>query len=259
MSMEIPVISAQTKKVMHNPKTDPKVRKPASTTHPAGRASASTAMIEACDRLGQKLDEVADLFREQIEAWWQIQPPESAHPAARENADHRVAAAPAAERPFPAEQRPPEPRAETGKGQPEDLAAPPSVSTAQAEPGREQRRDSATNQGSETGAQAAPAPPRDAGAWDQDEPQDAPEAPDLTATAAGASHLVDTLARTGGGWPEQAAGVQQALESIMAYLENQAATAAPTVDVAGIMSRLKDLEEQQQTLQSQFNVNRWGP
>ena len=68
--------------------------------------------------------------------------------------------------------------------------------------------------------------------------------------------MADTLAGSGQSWPEQAAGVQQALESIMAYLENQAATAAPKVDVAGILGRLSDLEEQQKNLQSQFNNNR---
>jgi hypothetical protein len=53
--------------------------------------------------------------------------------------------------------------------------------------------------------------------------------------------------------------MQQALEAIMAHLESQAASATLKVDVADIMSRLRDLEEQQQSLQSQFGNNRWGP
>jgi hypothetical protein len=68
--------------------------------------------------------------------------------------------------------------------------------------------------------------------------------------------LAETLSRSGGGWTEQADGVPQALEAIMAYLENQAANAAPKFDPAGIMSRLSALEEQQKDLQSQFNTNR---
>ena len=77
--------------------------------------------------------------------------------------------------------------------------------------------------------------------------------------AADVSRLIDTLSRSRDRWQEQAAGTRQALEAIMSHLESQAANAAPKVDVAGIMSRLRDLEVQLQNLQTQFNTNRLGP
>jgi hypothetical protein len=81
----------------------------------------------------------------------------------------------------------------------------------------------------------------------------------MAAAAENARRLVDTLSRSRDGWPEQAASLQQSLEAIMDFLEGQAGAAAPKVDAAEIMSRLRNLEEEQQNLQSQFNNNRWGP
>jgi hypothetical protein len=194
-------------KIMTNPKTDHKNGKPTTTAHssrrdssapPERQTSASATMIEACDRLSLKFDEVAGLFGEQMEAWRQLRPPALSRPAPRKNAVHRDAAA----------TLPPAPASE------------------------------------------------DAGARGQDEPPGAPAEDGLAAMAGDAHRLVDTLSRAGGGWPEQAAGVGQALEAMMAYLEKQAATAAPKVDADGIMSRLRDLEERQQNLQSQFNASR---
>jgi hypothetical protein len=200
---------------MTNPKTEHKIRKPTATTHPIRPApvaaperppSASANMIEAFDRLGQKLDEVAGLFREQVEVWRQIRPP-------------AAQAGPAAEPRF----------------RYIETATPAPAATPQTGQLLERRREA-----------AATLP-------------DAPAEGGLAAMAEEANRLVDTLSHAGGGWPEQAAGVQQALESIMAHLENQAAAAPPKLDLEGIMSRLRDLEEQQQNMQSQFNNNRWGP
>jgi hypothetical protein len=246
---------------MTHPKTDHKIRKSTSTTPPARPAtaptlataperqdSASTNMIEACDRLGQKLDEVSGLFREQIEAWRQIGPP-TAHPAGRENALHRGVAAPAAERASSAQETPPAPTAPTGamREQPQeqrrdDPATPAPAPMPHDGLGPEQRRDAAATPPSGGGAEA---------------PQSGAPAHDgLAKMAEGAGGLADALSRSGRDWPEQADRVQQALEGIMAYLENQAATAPPKVDAAAILNRLKDLEEQQQNMQSQFNNSR---
>jgi polyhydroxyalkanoate synthesis regulator phasin len=74
-----------------------------------------------------------------------------------------------------------------------------------------------------------------------------------------ASRVADAISRAQSAGQEQAASMQQALEAIMAHLETQAASATLKVDVADIMSRLRDLEEQQQSIQSQFSSNRWGP
>jgi len=200
---------------MTNPKTDPKIRKSNSNAHsgrpapaPERQTSASTIMIEACDRLGQKLDAFAGLFREQMEA---------SRPSG-----------PTTGRPFSANE------------------PPPPVPTAQAGPieaqSQEQRRDDAAGPPSGGGT---PGPQRGGSA-------DGGSAN----LAEGARGLVEALSRSGHDWQEQSANVQQALEGIMAYLENQAATAPPKVDVAGILNRLKDLEEQQQNMQSQFNTSR---
>jgi hypothetical protein len=206
-------------------------------------------MIEACDRLGQRLDEVAGLFREQMEAWRRIGP--SAVPAARsENALHRGVETPAAKRASAVEEMPPAaPTTPEGpmREQPpekrrEASATLPPASIPQDEPATDQRRDAAATLPS---GERAPAPQPGATAGGG-----------LVEMAQDARRMADTLAGSGQSWPEQAAGVQQALESIMAYLENQAATAAPKVDVAGILGRLSDLEEQQKNLQSQFNNNR---
>jgi hypothetical protein len=212
-------------------------------------------MIEACDRLGQKLDEVAGLLKEQIEAWRQIRAP---RPAARENAVQRAVEAPGTERVSTVEKTPPAPqpnhKAETRDSQQEKHAVRPSGRPVSATPPAQSPQ--AGQPWEQRQEAAAPLPP-DAGA---PAPQAAGPADDgLTAMAQGARSLVDTLSGSRPGWPEQAAAVQQALESVMAYLENQAAAAAPNLDVAGVMSRLKALEEQQQSAQSQFNNNRWGP
>jgi hypothetical protein len=200
------------KKNMTNPKTEHNIRKPASTPHhvhpapaatPARQTGESAPMIEACDRLGGKLDEVAGLFREQIQAWRQLQPPAPPQPAAPGNAGDQAVEPPVAAREQPREIKP----------------------------------HSGPDAGSPGGA--APTAPADNGP---------------AAMAESARSLVDTLARAGRGWPEQAAGLQQALEAVMAYLENQAA--APMADVSGTISRLSALEEQQRTLQSQINTNR---
>jgi len=184
---------------MTNPKTDHKSKKPTTSEHsgasraaataPERQTNASVAMIEACDRLGQKLDEVTGLVRQQVEAWRQIRP----------------------------------------------SAAPPAEGTSHA------------------GPRAQESPPDESASA---APTDAPGSGGLAATSEGANRLVDTLARSRNGWQEQAAGVQQTLEAIMAYLEGQAAATATKVDVDGIMSRLRDLEASQQSLQSQFNTNR---
>jgi hypothetical protein len=212
-------------------------------------------MMEACDRLGQKLDEVAGLFREQVEAWRQIRPPA----APRENAVHRAVTAPGRERAPAAEETPPTAAF--------PIAAPPDNPAVQAGPSSEQQREVAGNLPPASAPQAAPGPQPEAplSPGELQPPQGAgaqPAAPandGLAAVAESAKNIVDSLARSAGGSPEQAAGVQQALEAIMSHLENQAATAAPKVDVAGIMGRLRDLEEQQQSLQSQYNSHRWGP
>jgi hypothetical protein len=214
-------------------------------------------MIEACNRLGQKLDEVTDLFRQQIEAWRQIGPPAAAHSAGGENTARRAAAAGATERASVVEQRPVErrqsPRAETQENRREDKAGTASAPTAQGGQEREQRRD------------AAATLPADAGTTNQQRRDDAVTLADGSPADAGtpnqqrrdaAATLAEMLTRSGGGWTEQVAGVQQALEAIMAHLENLAANAAPKFDPAGILSRLSDLEEQQKDLQSQFNTNR---
>jgi hypothetical protein len=253
---------------MTNPKTDPKNRKTTATQHPARpvpvtaperQNTASATMIEACDRLGQKLDDFAVLFREQIEALRQVRAPGFPDPSARENALHRASDAPTMARVSSTEEMPPkgqtdEANAETRKGQREDNATH-SVPTDQGGREAEQRRDAAATL-------PLPQPPGTATRSELQPPQEAGPRPVLPAhgglaeTAENARSLVDTLSQSAGGWPEQAAGVQQALESIMAYLENQAATPAPKVDVAGIIRRLRDLEEQQQSMQSQINVNR---
>jgi len=256
---------------MTTPKTEHKIRKHIATEHPGARraaapvpegpANVSTAMIEACDRLGQKLDLVTGLVQEQIEAWRQVQPP-SAAPAtgratpvsAEDDALAASAASSVEENPKP--EQPSRP-SETKDGQDKKDAAlrrarqrttPPPEKASQAGPAlweNQQNQDAGARAQEEPPAASASAPP--AGA-----PESGGPAPD-------ASRLIDTIARSLNGWQEQAAGTQQTLEAIMAYLESQAADAAPKVEVAGIMSRLRDLEVQQQNLQTQFNTNRLGP
>jgi hypothetical protein len=205
---------------MKNPKTDQKNSKSTTTANPEGRPAAaserqtiaSATMIEACDRLGGKLDEMAGIVREQIEAWRQIHEPAAPNPGGIES--------PADPSGF--------------------VRAPVESSEAGGD-----RNPKGPLEGRETG------PDKTAG--------DETGAESMTALAEGARRLADTLTQTRSGWPEQAAGIQQALEAIMAYLENQAAAAAPQVDTADIIKRLKDLEEEQENLQSQLNNNRWGP
>jgi hypothetical protein len=218
---------------MTNPKADLKSGKPTATPHPARRAAAaapetqtnaSTTMIEACDRLGQKLDEVASLFRQQIEAGRQTRPSAAPHSSGGETAVNLAVDAQAAE-------------GVPLAGEAEEKTQPARRAGTQ---DSQQEYSSARAQDETEGASA--------GARGED-----------GLAAADARRLVDTISRSRNGWQEQAAGVQQALEAMMAYLESQAASATSKVDVADIMSRLRDLEEQQQSLQSQFSNNRWGP
>jgi hypothetical protein len=106
-------------------------------------------------------------------------------------------------------------------------------------------------------------PGQDAGPFAQEgnggENAGAPGDGGMAAVAGNARRLVDTFSRSRDAWQEQAASLQQSLEAIMDFLERQAEAAAPKVDAAEIMSRLRNLEEEQQNLQSQFNNNRWGP
>jgi hypothetical protein len=71
---------------MTNPKTDQEIIQPTSAHRPASRSAiaaarlerqtaASATMIEACDRLAKKLDDVAGIVAEQIEAWHQTGEP----------------------------------------------------------------------------------------------------------------------------------------------------------------------------------------
>jgi hypothetical protein len=78
------------------------------------------------------------------------------------------------------------------------------------------------------------------------------------ALAENARRLVDTLSRSRDDWQAQAADLQQALGAIMDYLENQAAANTTKSDLNEIMSRLRNLEEEQRNLSSQFNTSRWG-
>ena len=168
-------------------------------------------MIDACDRLGQKLDEVTGIVREQIEAWRQIREPAPLRPA---DGQALTGAAPAGS-----------PEAEADRqttGQP-------------AVPENEPAKGAGVKVRDETGGES------------------------MAAVARDARRVVDTFSRSRSDWQEQADGLRQALEAIMAYLENQAANAAAKVDVAEMMSRLRDLEEQQQSLRGQINNNRMGP
>jgi hypothetical protein len=232
----------------HHPTAQPGPRRAAAPA-PEKQPGPSNALAQACDRLCQKLDEVTGLFREQIEAWRQIQPPAPPAPP-REHAPS--AEEPARQTPVPA--------------------------TAQAEPMQTHGPGAAATWPPVSAPEVAPLPPpkappvgpgiqpgQDARAGAQKEPFDStppasrPSAPvenGWPAVAREAQRLVDTVARSGGGWAEQAADAQQALEAIMSFLENQAASAAPKVDVAGILGRLRNLEDQQQELQSQFNISR---
>jgi hypothetical protein len=89
------------------------------------------------------------------------------------------------------------------------------------------------------------------------------ETPPFTSGSARASarQLTDVFARSRDAWQEQAAELQRALEAIMEFLENEANAAAnaPKVDVNNILSRLQNLEEEQNNLRSQLSLTRWSP
>jgi hypothetical protein len=169
------------------------------------QSAAPAAMIEACDRLGEKLDHLASLAQTLAQAWQQNGEASGASPA---TSAPGASGAPGVEE-TPRERRPGS-GPETGNNHQE---------SSQAAPGTE------TNGG----------------------PAD---------SAADARRLVDTFARSQGGWPEQASDLREAMEAIMAFLENQTAAASPKLDLSDILSRLHNLEEQQKNLQSQFSVSR---
>jgi len=251
---------------MTHQKAEHKIKKTAATIHPARPPALaaparpiheSSTMIEACDRLGGKLDEIASLVREQIAAGQRSGPPEVPQPPARENAISRAVTTPVEQR-VASGATPPSPPALA------NLPAP-QVATAQTEENQEQRRETTGPLPADFTARRELPPFQKAGVRPKDQsskgnvpgvPPAVPEGEGLAAMAQGARRLVDRLADSGAGWPEPAAGMQQALEAVMAYLENQAANVAPKFDADAIMSRLRDLEEQQQALQSQFNVSR---
>jgi hypothetical protein len=206
---------------MTNATTEHKIRQSTSPHHPTsreGQTAASTTIIEACDRLGQKLDEVASIMREQLQAWQQILQPAAPNSGARGIADNPALDPKAAPGPSVAQS--------AGSSQAGSPQFPPGQFDGRNAPDR-------------AGGESAGAPGRNGTAQES------------------VDRLIDTLTRDGTGWQEQAAGLQQALAAIMEYLEGQSVT--PKVDVADIMNRLQNLEQEQQSLQSQFNNNRWGP
>jgi t-SNARE complex subunit (syntaxin) len=180
------------------------------------QAAASPAMVEACDRLSQKLDEVTAIIKEQLQAWQQIPELAGSNSGGNETAAHPAVDSPATQG-IPISRTP-----ESG-----NFEINPTQETASLA--------SAKTGASETNGSAA--------------------------VAERARHLIETLSRSRDGWQEQAASLQQALEAIMDFLEGQAAATAatPKVDVTEIVSRLRNLEEEQQNLRSQMSVNRWGP
>jgi hypothetical protein len=74
--------------------------------------------------------------------------------------------------------------------------------------------------------------------------------------ASDARRLVDGLSSSRNSWEQSLADLRQAVDAIMEYLENQAATALPATDLSDILERLKQLEEEQKNLQSRFNNSR---
>ena len=169
---------------------------------PESTATPSNTMVEACDRLAEKLDEVAGIFREQLQAWQQMR-----EPAAAILNQHELAPSPALA---------------------SSLMGPSSN-------------------------QVPALPPRQT-----DEPS-GPADQSIAITAENARRLADTLSLSRDAQRQQMDNLRQSLEAIMEFLERQAAEAAPKLDASEIMSRLQNIEEQQQNLQSQFNTNRWGP
>lgn len=216
---------------MTNPKIDHKIAKQeAATQHPASEetdaengqatatpswASTSTAMIEACDRLAQKLDQVAAMVAEQVQTSQQNRALAPLDFASGQRPDEAVdGAQTTAKNPSEATKRP-------------DLERPKIELDSQ----------NALPAQNGTGAQ---------------------ESDGNVILAANARRLVDTLSRSRDEWQAQAADLQQALASILTFLENQAASAAPKSDLSEIMSRLRNLEEEQRNLAGQFSTNRWG-
>ncbi len=221
---------------MTNPKTDHHTSKPTSTPHTAKRAAASAqekqshasaSMIEASDRLGQKLDDLASLVRKQLEA-------------GRQSAASVATDAPAPERAHAPDER--RKLQAASRGGIENSQQQPGVAMLQAGSGE----GPGPGVQNKSGGPNAGAPPTDAIGGG-------------TFALADAGRLADTIARARNTSQEQAASMRQALEAIMAHLESQADGATLKVDAADIMSRLQDLEERQQSLQSQFSSNRWGP
>jgi hypothetical protein len=221
---------------MTNAKTDHHASKPTSASHQGKRAAATaqekqtdapTSMIEACDRLGQKLDDLASLVRAQIEAGKQTA-------GIRAKALQKMERDPSMER---GRKMPPGSRAATQSPQPDAGAV-----TAQTGPDQDASARAQIESGGAGVGVLPSGAQRDAG----------PSAMD-------ASRVADAISRAQNAGQEQATSMQQALEAVMAHLESQAASATLKVDVADIMSRLRDLEEQQQSMQSQFSSNRWGP
>jgi hypothetical protein len=221
---------------MTNPKTDHHASKPTPAHHQEKRAASdrqekqtdtSANMTEACDRLGQKLDDLANLMRVQIEA-------------GKQTTGNRAEEVQKAER-LPSMERGRKMqtgrRGATQSTQPDDGAV-----TDQTGPDQD---DGARAQSEPGGAIVGALP---SGAQRNASP-----------SAMDASRVADAISRAQSAGQEQAASMQQALEAIMAHLETQAASATLKVDVADIMSRLRDLEEQQQSIQRQFSSNRWGP
>jgi hypothetical protein len=230
---------------MTNPKADHHNCKPTFTPHPSRppittaserQTNASSNMIEACNRLSQKLDEVAGLVREQMETGRQTHSQTAPNSIGREieissDVDDQATAHDAL-----AEKTQPGPSDVTDISQQDYRAIASPVATAQTTP----------NQG--------------VVARGQDEKNSvSADARGDGVEVADTSRLVDTISRAQNVWQEQAAAGRQALEAIMSHLENQAASNTPKVDVADIMSRLRELEEQQQNLQSQMSSNRWSP
>jgi hypothetical protein len=173
---------------------------------PETQTTASATIIEACDRLAQKLDELTSVVREQVQDRQQT----------------------------------------SASGVPASDA-----SRALSQPALDGRVRGALPLDGENPNASGPGHPENTGL-------DAPSTNGTAAVADKARRIIDTLSRSRDDWQTQAAGLQQALEAMMDFLEGQAA-AAPKVDVSDIMSRLRTLEEEQQNLRSQLSVNRWGP
>jgi hypothetical protein len=215
---------------MNTPKVEHKIRKTESahrsTPHhdagsaaPESTAAASITMIEACDRLSGKLDELTTLIREQVQAGQQMQSAESTGSI----------------------------ESETAAGLPIRIDM---VSQNQIKP-RPQADLHPTDSGE---------PVRDAGSTSLDT-TDRINRGGTTGMAENTRRLIDTLSQSRDGWQEQAADLHRALEAVMDFLETQAAaaTAAPKIDVAEIMNRLRNLEEEQRNLRSQISLTRWSP